>query len=99
MGSHSRVPAQEAERPSGAGVAASSQRSFQVTAAGVSSFQTKPQGKEGGEAQGPHRLPRGVLPPAGCQHATDVHLFFPGLGENDTVTPLAHKDSPEGIRK
>ena len=36
-------------------------------------------------------------PLAGCQHATDDHLFCPGLGENDTVTTLTRKDSPEGI--
>ena len=54
---HSHVPAQEAEeRPSGAGVAASSRRFAQVRAAGVSSFRHKAQGKEAGEAQCPPEL-------------------------------------------
>ena len=55
----SHVPAQEAkERPSGVGVAASSRRSAQVTAAGVSSFQTQSTGVGSREAQCPHRPPR-----------------------------------------
>ena len=58
----SPVPSQEAkERPSGVGVAASSRRSAQVTAAGVSSFQTQSI-EEGGEAQCPHNLPELCIP-------------------------------------
>ena len=102
MGGHSPVPAQEAEkRPSGVGVAASSQRSVQVTDAGVSSFQTQStgEGRKEGRLSVPTDIPEVCSPLAGCQHATDDHLFCPGLGEKDTVTTLAHKDSPEGIRK
>ena len=86
---HSRVPAREAEeRPSGAGVAASSGRFAQVRAAGVSSFQTQSTGVGSREAQCPHRPPRAVLPPAGCEHATWAHVLCCGIGENDTVTTL-----------
>ena len=53
---HSPVPAQKAkERPSGAGVAASSRRSAQVTAAGVSSFQTQSIEERRRGGQCPHR--------------------------------------------
>ena len=63
---HSPVPAQEAEeRPSGAGVAASSRSSAQVTAAGVSSFQTQSieEGRRGGSVT--PRPPRAVHPQPG----------------------------------
>ena len=87
---HSHIPAQEAEeRPSGAGVAASSRRFSHVRAAGVSSFQIQSIGEGSREAQCPHRPPRAVLPTAGCEHATWAHVLCCGVGENDTVTTLA----------
>ena len=49
----------------------------------------KAQGKDAGEAQCPHRPPRAVLPPAGCEHVTCAHVLCCGIGENDTVTTLA----------
>ena len=96
---HSRVPAREAEeRPSGAGVAASSRRFAQVRAAGVSSFQTQSTGVGSREAQCPHRPPRAVLPPAGCEHATCDHVLCCGIGENGchhTCPPTAESQSKE----
>ena len=93
----SPVPSQEAkERPSGVGVAASSRRSAQVTAAGVSSFQTQSieEGRRGGSV--PTQPPRAVHPPARCQHATCVHVLCCGIGENNshhTCTPTAETQS------
>ena len=64
-------------------------------------FQTQSTGEERkeGRLSVPTDIPEVCSPLAGCQHATDDHLLCPGLGEKDTITTLAHKDSPEGIRK
>ena len=56
----------------------------------------KTQGKEAGEAQYPHRPPRSVLPPAGCEHVTCAHVLCCGIGENNshhTCTPTAESQS------
>ena len=94
---HSPVPAQKAkERPSGAGVAASSRRSAQVTAAGVSSFQTQSIEERRRGGQCPHRELCTPPGPARCQHATCVHALCCGMGENDshhTGTPTAESQS------
>ena len=100
---HSRVPAREAEeRPSGAGVAASSRRFAQVRAAGASSFQRQSTGEGSREAQCPHRPPRAVLPPAGCEHATWAHVLCCGIGENGshlTCPPTAESQSKKNSKK
>ena len=87
---HSHIPAQEAEeRPSGAGVAASSRRFAQVRAAGVSSFQTQSTGEGSRGGSVPPQTPQSCAPPAGCEHAPCAHVLCCGVGENDTVTTLA----------
>ena len=58
---------------------------------------TKHRGRKEGSLSVPTDLPELYSPLARCQHSTDDHLLCPGLGENDTVTTLTHKDSPEGI--
>ena len=60
---------------------------------------TKHRGRKEGSLSVPTDLPELYSPLARCQHSTDDHLLCPGLGENDTITTLAHKDSPEGITK
>ena len=93
---HSPVPAQKAkERPSGAGVAASSRRSAQVSCWGFFLPDTKHRGKKEGRSVPPQRA---VHPPgpARCQHATCVHALCCGMGENDshhTGTPTAESQS------
>ena len=63
--SHSPLPAQEAEeRPSGAGVAASSRRFAQVRAAGVSSFQTQSTGEGSRGGSVPPQHPQSCAPPS-----------------------------------
>ena len=62
---HSPLPAQEAEeRPSGAGVAASSRRFAQVRAAGVSSFQTQSTGEGSRGGSVPPQTPQSYAPPS-----------------------------------
>lgn len=62
---HSHIPAREAEeRPSGAGVAASSRRFAQVRAAGVSSFQTQSTGEGSRGGSVPPQTPQSCAPPS-----------------------------------
>ena len=58
---------------------------------------TKHRGRKEGSLSVPIDRPELCSPLARCQHSTDDHLLCPGLGENDTVTTLTRKDSPEGI--
>ena len=62
--SHSPFLAQEAERPSGAGIAASSRRFAQVRAAGVSSFQTQSTGDGSRGGSVPPQTPQSCGPPS-----------------------------------
>ena len=103
---HSRVPAREAEeRPSGAGVAASSRRFAQVRAAGASSFQTQSTGEGSRGGSVPPQTSqscRAVLPPAGCEHATWAHVLCCGIGENGchhTCPPTAESQSKKNSKK
>ena len=101
---HSPVPAQESkERPSGAEVAASSRRSAQITASGVSSFQTQSieEGRRGGSGS-PQTSQSFAPPPAGCEHTTCAHVLCCGVGENDshhTCTPTAESQSKRKNKK
>ena len=63
--SHSHIPDQEAEeRPSGAGVAASSRRFAQFRAAGVSSFQTQSTGEGSRGGSVPPQTPQSCAHPS-----------------------------------
>ena len=100
---HSPFLAQEAERPSGARVAASSRRFAQVRAAGVSSFQTQSTGEGSRGGSVPPQTPQSCAPPnrVWACHMCPCSLLW-GRWERHShhpCTPTAESQSKRNSKK